>query len=99
MDSSWKNKIDNMQNQKIDINKANAELEVMLDKYDWFYTSIVENNTICVYVSRMTPEVNVVPDILYGYRVSVGFAAYLTCGDKYSKRQLSDILNELEKTE
>ena len=98
-DHSWKNKIDEMKNRTIDIHKANAELESLLDKYDWFYTSVVEDRSICVYVVSMVPETSIIPDFLYGHHVKVGFASYLTCGDKYSKKPSSSIIDELEFTE
>ena len=98
-DHSWKNKIEEMKHPRIDIHKANAEMEVLLDKYDWFYASVVEGRSICVYVTSMVPETNVIPDMMYGYQIRVGFCNYLTCGDKYGKKPVPNIVNELESTE
>lgn len=83
---------------KITLTQAAAELEVLLDKYDWFCTAVVEGRAICVYVTTMGKAVSdVVPDFVYGYQVKLGFEAYLTCGDKYGKKS-SDILSVLETT-
>lgn len=96
-DFSWKDKIVDMKNPTITIQEANKELEVALDKYDWFYSSVVEGLCICVYVNEMGKEVSdIVPDMLYGYQIKLGFSSYLTCGDKYGKRPAtSDILIKL----
>jgi len=96
----WKNKIDEMKNGKIDLQAACTELEILLDKYDWFYCSIVENNSICVYVNHMNHEMmSLVPMVLYGYSVKVAFSAHLVCGEKYGKISASsDILNMLQET-
>lgn len=96
----WKNKIDEMKNGKIDLQAACTELEILLDKYDWFYSSVAEGNSICVYVNHMNDEVmSLVPLALYGYNVKVAFASYLECGEKYGKNPIShDILNMLQET-
>jgi hypothetical protein len=81
---------------KITITQAARELEVALDKYDWFCTTVVEDRAICVYVTKMDKEVSdFVPDFVYGYQVKLGYEAYLTCGDKYGKRS-SDLVSKLE---
>lgn len=70
---------------KITIEQADKELQMMLDKYDWFYDTMIEDNAICVYVHKITADVQgVVPMRLYGHFVKVGFASYLTCGEKYN---------------
>lgn len=88
-----------MSKDKITVAQAAAELEVLLDKYDWFCTTVVEDRAICVYVTAMGKEVSdLVPDFVYGYQVKLGFEAYLTCGDRYGKKS-SDILSMLETTD
>jgi len=98
----WKNKIDEMKNGKIDVYAACTELDILLDKYDWFYSAIVEGNSICVYVNHMNQEVmSLIPMILYGYNIKVAFSAYLVCGEKYSKNMIQnipDILDMLQDT-
>lgn len=94
----WKNKIDEMKSGKIDLHAACAELEILLDQYDWFYASVVEGDSICVYVNHMNNEVmSLVPTVLYGHNVKVGFSAHLICGEKYGKNPTSsDILYMLQ---
>jgi len=81
----------------IDIQAANTELEILLDKYDWFYCSIIEGNSICVYVNHADREImSLVPDRFYGHHIKIGFSAYLTSGEKYGKNAVSsDILDML----
>jgi hypothetical protein len=100
-DFAWKDKVVDMSSREIDIHTANGELEIILDKFDWFYCSVVEGNNICVYVQRMDGGITrLVPDVFYGHQVKVGFASYLTCGEKYGKRRtFSDMLNLLEETD
>lgn len=75
------------------------ELERYLDKYEWFRTTTVEGNAVCVYVSTMNTEVDkMVPDTVYGYQVKLGYESYLTCGDKYGKKPL-DILTALKQVD
>ena len=84
-----------------DINAAANELEIAFDNYEWFYTTRVEGNSICVYVSKMDSDVmRIVPDSFLGYAVKLGFESYLTCGDKYGKKPMSlDLLARLENAE
>lgn len=100
-DHSWKDKIDEMKQGKIDIEAANVELDILLDKYDWFYSSVIEGKSICVYVNIMDKEVMaLVPEVFYGYHIKTGFASYLLSGEKYGKNPTStDILNMLEEME
>lgn len=85
MSKFWEEKIDKMKG-TISAESASSELETLFDKYDWFYSSVVEENSICVYVNVLNEQVfSIVPDIVYGYQVKIGFASYLNCGDKYGK--------------
>lgn len=97
----WKNKIEEMKNPPITIEQTCKELEVSFDRYAWFYSCVIEGKSICVYVHEMGKEVSdLIPDRVYGYQIKIGFASYLTCGDKYGKNKLSfDILNHLEEIE
>ena len=96
----WKEKIAAMKQGTIDIHTAANELEIMLDRYDWFYSTVVEGKSICVYVQQMGKDIRVVPDIFYGYQIKIGFASYLTCGEKYGKkRSVSGLLSLLEDME
>jgi hypothetical protein len=74
---------------RVSIEDAAAELAQLLDKYDWFYDVVVEGRAICVYVTHMGPHMNVLPDLLYGYQVKEGFAAYLTCKEKYGAKPIA----------
>jgi hypothetical protein len=67
------------------IDQANEELQIILDKYEWFYSSIIEDKHICVYVSHMNNEIlSLVPKVLYGYHITLGFVQNLLCEDKYN---------------
>jgi hypothetical protein len=96
-DFAWKDKIVDMPDRKIDIHTANGELEIILDRYEWFYSSMVEGNSICVYVQSMSDNVSkLVPDVFYGHQVKLGFASYLTCCDKYGKKNsMSEMISLL----
>ena len=103
---NWKNKIEDMKNPRITIEQASKELEIDLDKYDWFYSCVVEDQSICVYVHEMGKEISdIIPDRLYGYHIKIGFSSYLTCGDKYGKNKAlfemlnNSILDHLEELE
>lgn len=98
----WKEKIELMKaGGKVDIQTTNTELEILLDKYEWFHSSCVEGNSVCAYVNHMNSEVlNLIPDTLYGYQVKVAFSAYLECAEKYGKpSKTSDILNMLQEVD
>lgn len=100
MDQSWHNKIEDMKNGKHDLSTANLKLEVYLDRFDWFYTSVVEGNSICVYVEHMGKDVmEIVPHDFCGHQVKVAFSAHFDCGDKYGKNMSSPILNMLSETD
>jgi hypothetical protein len=79
------------------IDQANEELSLLLDKYEWFYTSIVEGTHICVYVSHMNNDViSTVPKVLYGYHITLGFVSNLLCEDKYnSPLTIEDLKNNV----
>jgi hypothetical protein len=72
---------------RITIEQADKELQIALDKYDWFYDTVIDSNTsITVYVHQITAEVHaLVPHFLYGHHIKLGFASYLTCGEKYNQ--------------
>ena len=96
MENSWKNKIAEMKGDKISIKNACEELCVLLDKYEWFYDSLVEDRAITVYVTHMNKDVmDLVPCYLYGYHIKLAFSGYLLCGEKYGKNlktsEVSDI--------
>jgi hypothetical protein len=79
------------------IGQANEELTIILDKYEWFYASIIEGTHICVYVSHMDNEIlSLVPKVLYGYYITLGFVQNLLCEDKYSSPlTLEDLKNNV----
>jgi hypothetical protein len=67
------------------IDQANHELLILLDQYEWFYDSIVEGAHICVYVNYMDKVVlSTIPNILYGYPITIGFTNFLLCEEKYN---------------
>jgi hypothetical protein len=67
------------------IDQANQEMLLMLDKYEWFYDAVVEGTHICVYVNHMDKEIlSIVPTVLYGYPITLGFAQYILCEEKYN---------------
>lgn len=83
---NWKEKIEEMKSpmSKIDLKKANSELEILLDKYDWFAAAAIEGNAICVYVSHLNKEIMaLVPSVFYGHQVKLGYESYLFCQEKY----------------
>jgi hypothetical protein len=83
---AWKEKIMSTST-VIDNNAANTELQILLDKYDWFVESIVEGKAICVYVSHMSEVIlKIIPEVLYGHQVKVAFHSYLTCGEKFAAK-------------
>jgi hypothetical protein len=96
-ENSWKDKIEKMKNE-ISIDTAAKDLEIHFDKYEWFYTTRVEGNSICVYMTHMDKDnMRLVPDVFYGYHVKCGFKGYLTCAEKYGKKPIGfGSLNELE---
>ena len=100
-DHEWKDKIGIMKLGKIDLHAANAEIEILLDEYEWFYSSMIEGKSICVYVNHMNPDIMaLVPVVFYGHHVKIGFADHLLAGEKYGKHVVSsDILNMLEEME
>jgi hypothetical protein len=65
--------------------QAAAELEILLDRYDWFHSSAVDKSKrIVVYVNTMSPDtLRLIPDPFYGHSVIVAFASFLLCGEKY----------------
>lgn len=72
---------------KISIEEANAELQTILDQYEWYYDTRIEGKSICAYVYHMNSEIiSLVPRVLYGHHVSIAFASYLTCGEKYGAK-------------
>lgn len=69
---------------KISKEEAIKELGILLDQYDWFYDIRPEPNAITVYVTKMTRDVmQTIPELIYNHHIKVGFAGYLTCGEKY----------------
>jgi hypothetical protein len=71
----------------ISAEQAAAELEILLDKYDWFYTALIEKNRITVYCNRIDAEVySTVPTKLYGHDVFTAFTAHLNCAEQYGKK-------------
>jgi len=84
--SEWREDISKMKEAEITPIQAAAELEVLLDRYEWFYSYEVDtSNRIVVYVNYMDSSVlRIVPEILYGHKVIIAFAQYLTCGETYS---------------
>jgi hypothetical protein len=81
----WKDKVMEFKSDKtIGIVDTNAELKILLDQYDWYFDTRIEENCICVYVNKMTSEImSLVPQSLYGYHIKIAFSGYLTCGEKY----------------
>lgn len=78
------------------IEEVATELGVFLDKYEWYYATTIENNSICVYVHIMNKDVlSIIPYDYQGYHVKVGYEAYLNCADKYAATpiKLGSLLN------
>jgi hypothetical protein len=70
---------------KISIEQTDKELQILLDKYEWFFDTRIEGHSITVYAYEITPEIqSIVPHFLYGHHIKLGFASYLTCGEKYN---------------
>lgn len=91
----WTSKIEAMKANAITMEMAVKELSTLFDKYEWFYDVQMEQNAICVYVNYIDAEVQkLVPEVMYGYQVKIGYKAYLTCELDYGKR--SELLNQLE---
>jgi hypothetical protein len=68
-----------------DPNAAIVELEILLDKYDWFRFVSLENKRIVVYVVEMTSDIlSIIPNSFCGYSVIVAFDSYANCGEKYA---------------
>jgi hypothetical protein len=71
----------------ISAEQAGAELEILLDKYEWFFTTVVEKDRITVYCNRIDAEVYaVVPTKLYGHDIFTAFTAHLNCAEQYGKK-------------
>lgn len=100
-DNSWKNKIEEMKMPSISIENAREDLSVLMDAYEWFYDAVIEGRSICVYVNEISKDItSIIPVVLYGYQIKVGFSGYLTCAEKYGKGIVSsDFLNKLEEAE
>jgi hypothetical protein len=49
-------------------------LETLLDPYDWFVEASIDGRRYVVYVSYMTEEQSIVPDIVDGHQVVMAFA-------------------------
>ena len=61
-----------------------AELEILLDRYEWFHSAGVDGNRVVVYVNEMTTDIlRTIHDPFYGHNVVVAFASYLLCAEKY----------------
>lgn len=81
----------------ITISEATKELATLFDKYDWYYDTQIEGKSICVYVEYLNAEVMaLVPDVVYGYQVKIGYRAYLTCDVNYGKA--SELINFMDDT-
>jgi hypothetical protein len=70
--------------EQITLEQIQNELSRILDKYEWFVDAVIEGRNICVYVNSMDSDVaEMIPDVMYGTQIKLGFASYLTCADKY----------------
>lgn len=71
-------------NKRLSIAYANDELAILLDRFDWYHSSIINGNTITVYCDYLNRDVmSMIPYKLYGYDIKVAFAAYLNAAEEY----------------
>jgi hypothetical protein len=80
----------------VPITSAVEELNMLLDKYEWFYNATIENDVIIAYVERMNEEVfHFVPKHCYGHDVKLRFRSYLECEEKYTTPITLEALREM----
>ena len=69
----------------ITVEQVSSELDLLLDEYGWYAGNEIESSRrLVVFVEHMGKDVSeLVPDILYGYQITLAFVSYRDCGDKY----------------
>jgi hypothetical protein len=79
----------------VPIVNAVEELNILLDRYSWFYNATIESDTIVVYVEHMDNEVfHYVPRDIYGHDVKLRFRSYLECEEKFKTPITLEALRE-----
>lgn len=78
----------------VPIENAVEELNLLLDKFEWFHNAMVVGENIVVYVDVMNNDVfHYVPMHCYGHDVKIHYTAYYECEEKFCKPIVFDSLN------